>query len=167
MGITLEFYSAESEAFVSILEKWFSAETNQDEERQANELHARYPEADFSLHLRWPEDIDALCRAMIAEGLSVPGSCDDLLAEELWFDGYSAWVDRISQTLPLAIAHASAISVKRIAERWVKSYIPDPSADPVYYASAYNGAVRALSDLCMVSQDVLERGRALLLFRLW
>ncbi len=123
--------------------------------------------ADFSLHLRWPEDIDALCRAMIAEGLSVPGSCDDLLAEELWFDGYSAWVDRISQTLPLAIAHASAISVKRIAERWVKSYIPDPSADPVYYASAYNGAVRALSDLCMVSQDVLERGRALLLFRLW
>lgn len=167
MGVTLEFYSAEPEAFVSILEKWFAAETEEEEVQLADELHARYLRADFSLHLYWPEDIDALCQAMSAGGLNIPGSCADLLVEELWFDGYSAWVDRLSQTLPLAMAHLSDAIIERIAKGWVGNHIPDPNADPVYYANAFDAAVRALWDLRMVSQDALERGRDVLLFRLW
>jgi hypothetical protein len=167
MGITLEFYSAEPERFVSLQEVLASIQTDEYDERQANEQLASYPRADFSLHLRWPEDIEAVCQAMIVEGLDVPGSCAELLVEELWFDGYSAWVDRVSQALPQAIAGVDNATLKHIAERWVGSSIPDPQADPAYSERAYEAAVKALTELRMVSRDALERGRALLLFRLW
>lgn len=80
---------------------------------------------------------------MIAEGLQVPLSADDLLEEELWFDGMSTSVHRLSQALPLALAQASDECIKRLAKRWVSSFQPEKS-DVAYEASAYQNVVKAL-----------------------
>lgn len=72
MGITMEMYAADQEEFVLIQQRLTSELTSEEEVQHLfNQLEA-YPQANFSLHLHWPGDIDALCQALIAEGLSVP-----------------------------------------------------------------------------------------------
>ena len=167
MGITMEMYVADPEEFVSMQQRLTSELTNEEEVQQLfNQLEA-YPRADFSLHLHWPEDIDALCQAMIAEGLSVPSCVTHLLVEELWSDGVSEFVHRISQDLPLVLAQSTEATIKNIAERWVKSYIPDPSRDPAYYTMAYDAAVKALSDLRQISQGALAGSKPLVFYLQW
>ena len=128
---------------------------------------ADYPQAKFSLHLHWPEDIDALCQALIAEGLAVPPCATDLLVEQVWFDGISAWVHRLSQELPLALAQSTEGTIKSIAERWVKSYLLDPSAHTMYFTIADDAAVKALSELLQIPQIALTRNKLLLFYLQW
>jgi hypothetical protein len=122
MGITIEIYVADPEEFVS-LQKRIASELTSEEEAQLifNQLRD-YPQADFSLHLHWPEDIDALCQAMFAQGLAVPASHTKLLVEELWFDGTSACITRLSQELPLALAQTTEETLKQIAELRIGEY---------------------------------------------
>lgn len=166
MGITIEFYAANPEAFVTLQKQLASPYLREEEEQRLDDQMRGYPHADFSLHLRWPDDIDALCLAMGAEGLQGPSSADDLLEEELWFDGVSAFVGRLSQTFPLALAQASDESIKHITERWVSSFLPEKS-DLAYRVSAYQNCVRALFDLRGIAQTALESREPLLLFLLW
>ena len=167
MGITMEMYVADEEEFVS-LQKQLASELTSEEEVQHifNQLRD-YPQANFSLHLHWPEDIDALCQALTAEGVSVPSCTADLLAEELWFDGMSACVYRLSQELPLALAQSTEGIIKGIAERWVKSSLLDPSADATYDMTASDAAIKALSDLRQISQDALAQSKPLLFYLQW
>ena len=167
MGITMEMYAADQEEFVSIQQRLASELTSEEEIQHLFNQLTDYPQANFSLHLHWPEDIDALCQALIAEGLAVPPCATDLLVEQLWFDGISAWVHRLSQELPLALAQSTEGTIKSIAERWVKSYILDPSANTTYYTTAYDAAVKALSDLHQISQDALARSKPLLFYLQW
>jgi len=90
MGITMEMYAADQEEFVSIQQRLASELTSEEEIQHLFNQLTDYPQANFSLHLHWPEDIDALCQALIAEGLAVPPCATDLLVEQLWFDGISA-----------------------------------------------------------------------------
>ena len=55
-------------------------------------------------------------------------------------------------------------AIERIATKWVQSFILDPTANPDYQVDAYRAAHQALSELRMVSQDVLKTGRELLFF---
>ena len=167
MGITMEMYAAEQEEFVSIQQRVTSELTSAEEVHHLFNQLEGYPQANFSLHLHWPEDIDALCQALIAEGFSVPSCATNLLVEELWFDGVSAFVHRVSQDLPLALAQSTEGIIKNIAERWVKSYILDPSTDTAYYTTAYDAAVKALSDLRQISQDALARSKPLYFSLQW
>jgi hypothetical protein len=167
MGITMEMYAADAEEFVSLQKQLVAESTSEEEDQYIFNQLGDYPQADFSLHLHWPEDIDALCQALIAEGLSVPPCTTDLLVENLWFDGISTWVFRLSQELPLALSQSTKETIKGVAERWVTSYIHDPSANPTSYTTAYDAAVKALSDLCLVSQDVLARSKPLLFYLQW
>lgn len=157
---------ANPEAFVTLQKQLASSYLREEEEQRLNDQMRGYPHADFSLHLRWPDDIDALCLAMGAEGLQGPSSVDDLLGEELWSDGVSAFVGRLSQTFPLALAQASEEDIKRVTERWVSSFLPEKS-DLAYRASAYQNGVRALVDLRGIAQTALESREPLLLFLLW
>ena len=167
MGITIEIYVADPEEFVS-LQKRIASELTSEEEAQLifNQLRD-YPQADFSLHLHWPEDIDALCQAMLAQGLAVPASHTKLLVEELWFDGTSACITRLSQALPLALAQTTEETLKQIAEQWVRSYIPDPSTHTAYYTIAYDAAVKALAALRQASREALAQSKPLLLYLQW
>src|SRR5258708_1430307 len=167
MGITVEIYAADPEEFVS-LQKRIASELTSEEEAQLifNQLRD-YPQADFSLHLHWPEDIDALCQAMIAAGLAVPPSHTKLLVEELWCDGASACVNRLSQELPLALAQTTEETLKQIAEQWVRSYILDPSTQTAYYSFAYDAAVKALAVLCQASRAALAQKNPLFLYLQW
>lgn len=167
MGITMEMYAADQEEFVSIQQRLASELTSEEEIQHLFNQLADYPQAKFSLHLHWPEDIDALCQALIAEGLAVPSCATDLLVEQLWFDGISAWVHRLSQELPLALAQSTEGTIKSIAERWVKSYILDPSTHTMYFTIAYDAAVKALSDVRQISQDALARSNPLLFYLQW
>jgi hypothetical protein len=142
MGITMEMYVADQEEFVSIQQRLTAELMSEEEEERLFTQLDKYPQANFSLHLRWPEDIDALCQALITEGLAVPSCASNLLVEELWFDGVSASVHRLSQELPLALAQSTEGTIKAIAERWVKGYILDPDRDPAYYTTAYDAARR-------------------------
>jgi hypothetical protein len=166
MGITMEFYAANPEAFVTLQKQLASPYLREEEEQRLDDQMRGYPHADFSLHLRWPDDIDALCLALVAEGLQVPSSTDDLLEEELWFDGTSAFVGQLSHTFPLALAQASDESIKHIAERWVSSFLPEKS-DLAYQASAYQNCVGALFNLRGIARTALESREPLLLFLLW
>jgi hypothetical protein len=167
MGITMEMYAADPEEFVSLQKRLASELTSEEEGDLIFKQLRDYPQADFSLHLHWPEDIDALCQAMIAEGVAVPPSRSDLLVEELWFDGMSACVNRLSQEFPLALAQTTEETLKHIAEHWVRSYIPDPSIHTVYYTTAYDAAVKALSDLRQASRDAFAQRKPLLLYLQW
>ncbi len=137
MGITMEMYAADQEEFVSIQQRVTSELTSEEEVHHLFNQLEGYPQANFSLHLHWPEDIDALCQALIAEGFS------------------------------LALAQSTEGIIKNIAERWVKSYILDPSTDTAYYTTAYDAAVKALSDLRQISQDALARSKPLFFYLQW
>src|SRR5258707_7799470 len=167
MGITMQMYAADQEEFVSIQQRLVSELTSEEEIQHLFNQLTDYPQADFSLHLHWPEDIDALCQAMLAQGLSVPASHTKLLVEELWFDGTSACVTRLSQELPLALAQTTEETLKQIAEQWVRSYIPDPSTHTAYYTIAYNAAVKALAALRQASREALAQSKPLLLYLQW
>jgi len=167
MGITMEMYVADQEEFVSIQQRLTAELMSEEEEERLFTQLDKYPQASFSLHLRWPEDIDALCQALITEGLAVPSCASNLLVEELWFDGISASVHRLSQELPLALAQSTEGTLKAIAERWVKGYILDPDRDPAYYATAYDAAVKALFDVRQISQEALARSQPLLFYLQW
>ncbi|HLZ62901.1 MAG TPA: hypothetical protein VKR06_38625 [Ktedonosporobacter sp.] len=122
------------------------------------------PSRASTLHLHWPEDIDALCRSMIAEGLQVPACTHGLLEEDLWSDGISAWIYRLSQALPLVLAQTSDEPIRRIARRWDSSF---PSENNEAYKDLlYQNGVQALFDLREVAQYALERNVPLLLLLL-
>jgi hypothetical protein len=167
MGMTMEMYAADQEEFVSIQHRLTSELTSEEEVQHLFDRLEAYPQANFSLHLHWPEDIDALCQALIAEGLSVPSCATNLLVEELWFDGVWAFVHRISQDLPLALVQSTEATLQNIAERWVKSYLLDPGTDTAYYTTAHDAAVKALSDLRQISQEALTRNKPLLFYLQW
>jgi hypothetical protein len=78
MGITMEMYAADPEEFVSLQKRLASELTSEEEGNLIFNQFRDYPQADFPLHLHWPEDIDALCQAMIAEGVAAPPSHSDL-----------------------------------------------------------------------------------------
>src|SRR6266568_200157 len=161
MGITMEMYVANQEEFVSLQRQLTAELRGEEEEEHLFSQLDKYPQANFSLHLRWPEDSDALCQALIAEGLAVPSCAPNLLVEELWFDGVSASVHRLSQELPLALAQSTEETIKALAERWVNGSILDPDRDPEYYTTAYDAAVKALFDLRQISQEALARSQPL------
>ncbi len=155
MGTTLEFYSAEPDRFVQIIAS---------DEEDAFEPLQMYPCADFSLHLL-VSDMDTLCQVMRAQGLKVPHSFAELLGEKLWSEeGNSVFITRVSSTLAPAIAKISDETIERIAAKWVRSYTVDPGTNLDEYIRSYDYAFRALSELSSISQDTLQRGRALLLY---
>jgi hypothetical protein len=155
MGTTLEFYSAEPDRFVKIIAS---------DEEDALEQLQMYLRADFSLHLL-VSDMDTLCRVMRAQGLNVPHSFAELLGEKLWSEeGGSVFITRVSSTLAPAIANISNETTERIAAKWVRSYTVDPEINLDEYTRSYDYAFRALSELRTISQDALQRGRALLLY---
>jgi hypothetical protein len=167
MSITLKFYSTQPDAFVQEIEKWLSTETDEDVDLQLDELHALYSHADFSFHLHWPSDIDALCQALISEGLDVPGTCFELLIKELWSDGVSVWVDLISRKFPLALANMSDDTMRRVLERWIKHLLPNYALNSIQYDHIFNNIEKALLDLRIVAQNALESNNNMLVFRVW
>jgi hypothetical protein len=83
MSVTIEFYSADPNELVRALE---SAPDCDVSEPLAFEALEALPSADFSLHLRIPLDLDALCGAMTAEGLDAPATFREYLVKQVWCD---------------------------------------------------------------------------------
>lgn len=160
MGLLITFYAADPEGFVLLCKRMAAAQTIEEASFIQEQL-ASYPHADFSLNFTIPDHTDALCQAMIAEGLPVPPSSLDLFGEPLWYDE-TASVHQLPHTFALALTQASESSIKHIAERWVNSVLPARS-EAIDRAIVFQNALNALSDLHTVSSFALEHQQALLL----
>ena len=167
MSITLEFYSASSDVFLQEVEKWFKAEIDEASALQADHLYTRYPHADFSFHLRWPEDIDIFCQILLSEGLDMPEDSSLLLMKEIWSDSVSVWIDLISPDFSLTMANISDDMTTSILEKWARYFIPSEATRTTQHIHVYNNIAKAFSDLRLVSQDVVQYNKDLILFRVW
>lgn len=164
MGLLLTFYAADPEMFVARHKQMASAQTREEASFIWKEL-ASYPHTDFSLNFAIPDHTDALCQAMIAEGLPVPPSSLDLFGTPLWYDdGVS--LHQLPSTFALALAQASESSIKGIAERWVNSFLP-AKREATDAALIFQNVLNALSDLCAVSSFALAHQQSLLLCLAW
>jgi hypothetical protein len=180
VGITVEFYSAQSNELVRLLQAEIDADPADTQALEA------LPKADLSLHLRIPDDLDALCRAMRAEGLEAPDTFREYLIEQVWCDDpdrLSASVTLLSDEFKRAMGHADDTTLERIAVRWVDAFREEPPArtrhPPADFAlhpsppqemdaetlqRIRRTALQALVELHSVSRDALDNGRALLLY---
>ncbi len=165
MGLMMMFYATDPEVFVTLHKQLASAQISKDEVYRIYEQLDNYPHADFSLNFTIPHDTDALCQAMIAEGLTVPSASLDLFGEPLWCDE-AASVHLLPYTFPHALTQASEWSIKRIAERWTNSFLPAKS-DATDVALVYQNVLKALSDLRIASSFALEHHQSLLLHFVW
>jgi hypothetical protein len=180
VGITIEVYSAQPTELVRLLQ----ADPDGDLiDMQALEA---LPKANLSLHLRIPQDLDALCNAMKSEGLEAPNTFRECLSEQVWCDDPdrpSASVTLLSDEFKRAMAQVSDTTLEGIAVRWVDALLEeepvptrqtpsdfalDPSApqemDAETLESIRRTALQALVELRVVSHDAFDNGRALLLY---
>jgi hypothetical protein len=127
---------------------------------------ASYPHADFSLNFTIPDDTDALCQAMIAEGLPVPPASLDLFGTPLWDDEAASVVLQLPSIFVLALAQASEMSIKRIAQRWMNGILAE-SRKATEAALVSQNLLKALSDLRTVASFALEHHQSLLLRFAW
>lgn len=164
MGLLITFYAADPEAFIILCKQMASAQTIEEAAFSREQL-ASYPHADFSLNFTIPDHTDALCQAMIAEGLAVPPSSLDLFGTPLWYDE-AASVHQLPSSFVLALTQTSESSIKRIAERWVNSFLP-AQGEAIDAAIITQNILNALSDLCAVSSFALEHQQSLLLCFIW
>ena len=176
MGMTLEFYSAQPADLIPLL-------VASNDERDAAAL-AAIPRASFSLRLYLPDDMDALCKAMIESGLDAPASFHDLRVKDVWNPDASESLALVSDRLTTSLALASDPMLASVAERWraiVQEQPPphtweersmlflDPSTLHVD-AEALPGTRQALHDaltqLRAVASDAVAHGRPLLVYLL-
>lgn len=180
MGVTIELYSAQPNELVRLLQADLDADPTDTQALEA------LPKADLSLHLRIPYDLDALCRAMRAEGLEVPESFRECLIEQVWCDDPnrpSASVTVLSDEFKRAMGHADDTTLESVAVRWVDALREEPPARTSQTRSDFTlspsapqemdaqtlqrirwTALQALVELRTVSRDALDNGRALLLY---
>lgn len=183
MGITIVFYSAQPAELVRLLQADLDADPT---DTWALEALEALPKADLSLHLWIPHDLDALCRAMKAEGLEAPDTFRECLIEQVWCDDPdrpSASVTLLSDEFKRVMAHANDPLKSGIAVRWVDAFREeppvqtrqtpsdfalDPSApqemDAETLESIRRTALQALVELRVVSRDAFDNRRALLLY---
>ena len=164
MGLIMKFYAADPEMVVTLRKRMASVQTIEEASLIREQLDS-YPNADFSLNFTIPDHTDALCQAMIVEGLAVSPSSLDLFGTPLW-DDEAASVHHLPHTFLLALTQASELSIQRIAERWVNSILPAKSK-ATDAAIASQNALKALSDLRAVSSFALEHRQSLLLCIVW
>ena len=183
MGITIEFYSAQPHELVRLPQADLDVDATG---ARALEALEALPKADLSLHLWLPDDLDALCRAMKAEGLEAPDTFRECLIEQVWCDDPdhpSASVTLLADEFTRAMAHANDTTLERIAVRWVDAFQEEPPARTMQTGSNFAlnpsapqemdaetlqsirwTARQALMELRTVSRDALENGHALLLY---
>jgi hypothetical protein len=164
MSLLLTFYAADLKVFVTQHKQMASAQTMEEVSVILEQL-ASYPHADFSLNFTIPDHTDALCQAMIAEDFPVPPASLDLFGTPLWY-GEAASVHQLPFTFVLALTQASETSIKRIARRWMNSFLPESreAADAVLVSQ---NLLNALSELCTVASFALEHHQSLLLSFVW
>lgn len=164
MSLLITFYAADPEEFVTLHKRMASTQAIEEASSIQAQL-ANYPHADFSLNFTIPDHIDALCQAMIAEGLPVPPSSLDLFGEPLWYDE-AASIHQLPHTFALALAQASEVSIQHIAQQWIKSFLP-ADGEVTERAIIAQNVLNALSDLHTVSSFALEHQQSLLLCLVW
>lgn len=179
MGMTVEFYSADPNELVRLLD----AEPS---DMQALDAIEALPKANFSLHLLIPHDMDALCRVMAAEGLEAPTTFREYLVKQVWCDNLerpSASVTLLSERLTRLLEHASDVILERIAVQWADALREEPPAQAWQTPSAFaldpstsrkagtetlestpRSLLRALVELRAVSRDALANEHAVLLY---
>jgi hypothetical protein len=164
MSLLITFYAADPEVFVAQHKHMASAQTEEEASGIWEQL-VSYPHADFSLNFTIPDDTDALCQAMIAEGLPVPPASLDLFGTPLW-DEVAASVHQLPSIFVLALAQASEMSIKRIAQRWMNGILAE-SRKATEAALVSQNLLKALSDLRTVASFALEHHQSLLLRFVW
>ena len=148
MGITIAFYSALPYEFITLF-------ASEDEEQFFREVK-RYPVADFSFHLLFPEDLDRLCQILRSHHFPVPTIFRELLVTQVWYDGDSESLTIIADSFPQAIASLNDTLLELVAQEWS---LPFHYQEPLHQTPAY----QALLQLRAVSQDVVTQKKALLL----
>jgi hypothetical protein len=164
MSLLLTFYAADLETFINLHKRMTLAQTPEEASFVQEQL-ASYPQADFSLNFTIPDHTDALCQAMISQGLPVPSSSLELFGKPLWYDE-AASIHQLPDTFIQALTQVSELGLKHIAEQWVNSFLPvrEKTNDEVII---FQNVITALSDLRAVAIFVLEHHLSLLLRLVW
>ncbi len=111
MGMTIEFFSAEPQAFQAL----FVEQNGIGDGDRFFEILETYPKADFSFHLHIPEDMDSLCQVLRLQDSRVPSTFHEQVAEQLWSDGISEWVLVLKHTFARAVAGMSMSTIGQAA----------------------------------------------------
>ena len=153
MGMTIEFYSAEPQAFQAL----FVEQNGIGDGDRFFEILETYPKADFSFHLHIPEDLDSLCQVLRGHTNRVPSTFHELVAEQLWSDGISKWVLVLKHTFAVALASMSTSTLEQAALDWAKTF---PYQEPLQHTPAYT----SLLQLREVALDAITRNTSLLFY---
>ena len=152
MGMTIEFYSANPQELIEI----FSSE--EDEELFFKTLET-YPNADFSLHLLLPDDMDTLLRILQKRRPLLPSHFRDLLVQQLWSDDPdtpSESLTLLDGMFPRVLVSLSKEEIEGVAHDWVATF-PSPSD------SAFTNVYQALLALKAAAQDAVAHKKSLIL----
>ncbi len=164
MSLLLTFYAADPETFINLHKRMAFAQTPEEASFVQEQL-ASYPQADFSLNFTIPDHTDALCQAMITEGLPVPSFSLELFGKPLWYDE-AASIHQLPDTFMQALTQVSESGLKHIAEQWVNSFLP-AREKTTEEATVFQNVFTALSDLRIVAIFAFEQHLSLLLRLVW
>jgi hypothetical protein len=153
MGMTIEFYSAEPQEIQAL----FSARSESEDFDSFFEKLGTYSIADFSFHLHIPEDMDSLCQALRKQNGLVPPTFNELLVEQLWWDGVSESLTVLNNHFAMMLASMSASEIEQAALDWAITF---PYQEPLQQTPAY----KSLLQLREVALDVITRNRSLLFY---
>ncbi len=128
VSMSVQFYSSRPDEFMAI------READIDEATAALEALVQ---ADFSLHLLIPDDMDLLAKSMIAEGLDVPTTFEEWLVELLWSPDSSETIWLVSNVLISALSGANDAVINQVAMRWAASSEDATNPDAWHTRSAF------------------------------
>jgi hypothetical protein len=156
MGMTIEFYSAEPQALVAL----FAAELAWEGENVdvfLEQLKA-YPVADFSWHLRLPEDLDSLCQSLRKQNPRLPSVFRDVLVEQIWEDEpvITESLTVLADDFARIVAGLNEHAMENAARDWAATF---PYREPLWQTPAYH----ALWQVQGVARDVVSQRRSLIL----
>lgn len=157
MSMTVEFYSANPDAFVAIFEADL-ANDDEDDETFFEQLKA-YPVADFSLRLYLPDDLDSLCQLLHKQDPPFPLVFGDVLLEQIWDDApdMSESLTLISHQFADALAALSERQIETVAREWVATF---PDQESLVQAPMH----RAVSQLQEVARDAVMHEQSLIFY---
>jgi hypothetical protein len=155
MGMTVEFYSADPQALVSLFAADLASE-GENMDAFLEQLKA-YPVADFSLHLQ-TEDLDSLCQSLRKRDPRLPSVFREVLVEQIWEDGppVTESLTVLADDFARRVAELDEHEMENAARDWATTF---PYREPLWPTPAY----QALWQLWGVARDVVANRRSLIL----
>ncbi len=143
MSLTIEFYSAEPQAFVARTAQLFtsqSSDNTDDEEDLLFDLLETYPKAAFPGRLIIPDDLDRLCAILKKYHPLLPSSFHEACTKELWNDGLgSESLTLLADQFVIELAAFSEHEIQQAAFNWAATF---SLQEPLHQTFPYKAVIQ-------------------------